>query len=84
MLPIKGLKGLDRKQSRMSERSGTAPATLAADEPTPGMPRLDDLVTRVAVELMPVTAASLDDALAWTLRTLTDFLRGGHQLPPPQ
>jgi diguanylate cyclase (GGDEF)-like protein len=35
--------------------------------------RLDGLVTRVAVELMPVSAASLHDALEWTLRMLSEF-----------
>ncbi|HLY81736.1 MAG TPA: hypothetical protein VKQ71_02065, partial [Acidimicrobiales bacterium] len=47
---------------------------VAGTEPrAPSRRRLDDLVTRVAVELMPVSAASLDDALVWTLQTLGDF-----------
>jgi diguanylate cyclase (GGDEF)-like protein len=48
------------------DNGGTEPST-------PSQRRLDDLVTRVAVELMPVTAASLNDALERTLRALVDF-----------
>jgi diguanylate cyclase (GGDEF)-like protein len=35
--------------------------------------RLDDLVTRVAVEMMPVSATSLGASLEWTLRVLGEF-----------
>src|ERR1700737_2641769 len=35
--------------------------------------RLDGLLTRVAVELMPVSATSLDESLAQTLRVMSEF-----------
>jgi diguanylate cyclase (GGDEF)-like protein len=34
---------------------------------------LDELVTRIAVRLMSVSQGSVDDAVAWTLRTLGEF-----------
>jgi diguanylate cyclase (GGDEF)-like protein len=45
----------------------------STQSPGPSQWRLDDLVTRVAVELMPVTATSLNGALESTLRALLDF-----------
>jgi hypothetical protein len=48
-------------------------ANRGTEPPATSQWRLDDLVTRVAVELMPVTAASLNEALERTLRALIDF-----------
>ena len=46
------------------------PATLSAGSAQPG---LDALVTRVAVQLMPVSSTSLEELLVATLRLLSEF-----------
>ena len=52
---------------------GTSLETGHNKPPGTSRRRLDGIVTRVAVELMPVSAASLQDALEWTLKMLSDF-----------
>jgi len=58
---------------KFADLCGSSVGNRGTEPPAPLQRRLDDLVTRVAVELMPVTAASLNDSLEWTLRALIDF-----------
>jgi diguanylate cyclase (GGDEF)-like protein len=50
-----------------ADTPGTAGSTLIAES------HLDALVTRIAVELMSVTAETLDESLEWMLRILSEF-----------
>jgi diguanylate cyclase (GGDEF)-like protein len=58
---------------------GTTPAPCptcgAGDSPVTSQRRLDDLVTEVAVAMMPVSASTLTDCLERTLQVLSEFFQ---------
>ncbi|MGA2837566.1 MAG: bifunctional diguanylate cyclase/phosphodiesterase [Acidimicrobiales bacterium] len=52
---------------------GTAIGSQNGDPEPPSRIGLDALVTRVAVKLMPVSAATMHESLEWVLHDLTDY-----------
>jgi diguanylate cyclase (GGDEF)-like protein len=67
--------GGDRGGEARPDSGGPCPSCGGVDTPMASQQRLDDLVTQVAVAMMPVSASSLTDCLERTLQVLTEFFQ---------